>query len=413
MFDQFVGERVFCGVDVGSQRIKASLLKAKDLRGLRLMDISEIKTNGFQDASVSDLGELADSVQTLLNALARKNNVRIKDVYLGFSGDLIEMRTTKSAIPLIERGSKIITNTDIKKVNIQARLLGVKMEEEVLHDFPQSYEVDDINIAMNPLGLYGRKLEVSTLLTVCNGTPIRNIVKAVQQAGFDVADTYFSAYAASRVILDEKQLQEGCCLLDIGARVTNILIFRDGVLKFIDKINWGGRHVVQKIAEDLQVSLDLSEEIKKTHTSALKTDQRNDEEILVKRDSAYIPIKREAICNAIDPEISLFVQSLKEAVTRSALFGQINGGITAIGGGSLLPGLIERIEEAMGLPVRLGKLTLSNHNPQSVAVYAPAVGLAQLGAHKYFSELFLLNNQAGGGNNRLINKVREFYHEYF
>ena len=144
-------EKVFCGLDVGSQRIKISLLKAPEPQLVQLLDLYETKTTGFKDSSVSDLGELTESIQLALNAVMKKNGLRINEVYLGVGGDLIDVRQTQSTVPLIERGSKVIANVDIKKVNTQARLLGTKMDEEILHDFPQSYRVDDANTALNPL----------------------------------------------------------------------------------------------------------------------------------------------------------------------------------------------------------------------------------------------------------------------
>ncbi|OGX24805.1 MAG: cell division protein FtsA [Omnitrophica WOR_2 bacterium RIFCSPHIGHO2_01_FULL_48_9] len=405
-------EKVFCGLDVGSQRIKISLLKAPEPQLVQLLDLYETKTTGFKDSSVSDLGELTESIQLALNAVMKKNGLRINEVYLGVGGDLIDVRQTQSTVPLIERGSKVIANVDIKKVNTQARLLGTKMDEEILHDFPQSYRVDDANTALNPLGLYGRKLAVETMLVVANGARLRNVIKAIHDAGYEVAGSYFTTYAAAEVILTEKDKHEGCILLDIGSRVSSVLIFKDGILKYIGKIPWGGNNITQRIATDLNLSLDLAEEIKKSYAVALKSDRRNEEEILVKREAAYSPVKREAICTALDPEIENFVLAIKDTIYGSGLFHQINVGVVLIGGGAVLPGLLERLEESINFPVAAGKMKATNNSPHSVAVYSPAVGLAQLGAHNSFATGLPTNGQLAD-RNPFINKVKEFYQEYF
>ena len=109
---------------------------------------------------------------------------------------MVETRYSAAVIPLMDRGSKIITHRDVKKVATQARLLGVKMDEIVLHDFPQYYKVDDTNNALNPVGLYGRKLEIKTLLIIVKNNFIKNITKAVNQAGYDVADLFFSSLSS-------------------------------------------------------------------------------------------------------------------------------------------------------------------------------------------------------------------------
>src|SRR5205085_9966372 len=100
------------------------------------------------------------------------------------------------------------TSQDIKKVHYQARLLGVNMEEVVIHDFPQYYKVDDANMALNPVGLYARKLEVQSLLLVAKNTLIKNITKAINQAGFDVMELVLSSIASADVALSADQKRD-------------------------------------------------------------------------------------------------------------------------------------------------------------------------------------------------------------
>ena len=42
----------------------------------------------------------------------------------------------------------------------------MRLEEEVLVDLVRQFRVDDVNVALDPVGLYGRKLEVESLLVV-------------------------------------------------------------------------------------------------------------------------------------------------------------------------------------------------------------------------------------------------------
>ena len=68
-------------------------------------------------------------------------------------------------------------------------------------------------------------------------------------------------------------------------------------------------------------------------------------EILVKREKGYIPIRRESVCEAVNWEIENFLTHLETVVKGSYLYHHLNKGIVMVGGGSLLPGAIERIEE--------------------------------------------------------------------
>lgn len=408
-----MNEKYYCGVDIGAQTIKAGILKIKEAADMELIGAYDHKTYGFKDDAVSDLGEFSECVHRTISELAKRTGVKLKEVQLGVGGAMVETRQTSTVIPLIDKGNKIIAHRDIKKVNDNARLLGIKIEEEILHDLPQYYKIDDVNSALNPLGLYGRKLGVYSLMILINDNRIRNITKAVHQAGYDVANVFFSTYAASDVILTEAEKMEGCVLIDIGSKFTSLLVFRDGVLQSLERVNIGGDNFTRGIADDIHLSFDLAEEIKKSYAVASGTDEHRDEEILVKREDAYIPVKRGVIYQAVNREVQDLMERIGIAVANSGLKEKINKGVTMIGGGSLLPGLIERIGESVQLPVRLGQMNLPlRKNLSHTAIYSSVVGLAQAGYKKTFRYSMSSKEDAHWAKN-LVNRMKDLYQEYF
>jgi len=414
MFNRMMREKYYCGLDIGSKKIKASVLHSKDSEHVELLGACERTTHGFKDASVTDLGELTECIHATVEQLLKKTDVKIKEFYVGIGGASVDARETNTVIPLIDKGNKVIAQRDIKKVNGQARLLGMKMEEEILHDAPQYYQVDDINSALNPLGLYGRKLGVHSLMIIINGNRVRNIIKAIQQAGYDVADVAFSTYTSSEIALNEDDRTKGTVLVDIGAEVTSVLILKDGVLKFMDKIPVGGEHFSRNIAEHIQIPFNLAEEIKLSYAVALKTERHQSEEILVRRKDQYVPVKREQIYNAIEPQIIELVQSIRSAIRISGLYDQINRGITLIGGGALLPGIIERIAEETNLSAKLGQLgVITDHKLSNAATFASVVGLALQGFNKNSLGVVISSNGHSHWAKKAAQKMRDLYQEYF
>src|SRR3989338_11054209 len=111
-----IRKKIVCGLDLGSQKIKAGLIKAKDLNSFEVLGLYENNTLGFKETAVSDLGELSECVHSTINSLAEKTGVKVKSVFLGIGGELIDLRQTSTMIPLLERGSKIISTQDIKNV---------------------------------------------------------------------------------------------------------------------------------------------------------------------------------------------------------------------------------------------------------------------------------------------------------
>ncbi len=412
MFKNFVSRKYYCGFDLGTQSVKAALIKDLNNQPAEFLGVYEMKTAGFKNGVLVDLSELAECVHLTLAGLMGKTGIKLKDIQLGVGGEMIQKQYSTAVIPLLERGSKVISLNDIRKVKDQAKILGASIEEDVLHSFPQYYKVDDVKAALNPVGLYGRKIEINTLLLLVKHIQLQNLVKAVNQAGFDVANIFYTSYSSAQACLSEYHRRQGCVLVDIGSLLTDILIFHDGFLKYVVNIPLGAEHLTQSIANRLDIAFDLAEEIKKSYAFALSSQGRMDEEILIKNVQGYTPIKKEAIAQSLEPALARFVDMVLQAIKNSNLENDIKAGIVIIGGGSLLPGLEERIEQAAKMPVKVGKINITTKRLPYAAKYCAAVGLAQLGM-AYTSGRLASQDGNVGLKQRISNKVVELYQEYF
>ena len=410
MFSNIKRHKYFCGIDLGAQTIKAALVRGQDENNLELLSVFDMPITGLREASISDLTELSQSILRAVEGVCQRVAIRPGAIHLGVSADLFSVRRSSAIIPLVDAGTKVAAPSDIKKVNHQARLLGASIDEEIVHSFEQFYKVDDVNAALNPQGLYGRKLESNLLLLTANSARLRNMTKAAHQAGFDVERVWFSSFAASQVALDESFKKEGCVLIDIGAYMTSILFFKNGILGDAQFIRWGGQFITQSIADRLSLTADLAEEIKKTHAVAAKlTAQESSGDILVKREKGYVPIRRQSVCEAVEWEIENLLTHLETVLKGSAFYHQLNKGAVIVGGTALLPGLIERIEERTNLTVSLGVATKGLQNP---AIFAGAIGLAQMNYSQRKEKAVNIKTTKNWVRNMYV-KFEELCQEYF
>ncbi len=405
--------QLYCGLDVGSQRIKAGLLKAHDHKRMELVGVYESRTRGFKDSAITDLGEFSDCLYATLEELSRRTGVKIEEVHLGLSGDLIDVRSTNTVIPLSDSGHRLITKADVKHINNQARLLGVLVEEEVLHDIPQYYKVDDADSAMNPIGLYGRKLGVHSLMVVTNSTRLRNIVQAVVNIGYDVPKVSFSSYVASQVALSAQDKQDGCVFIDVGSSVTTVLIYKEYVLKHVVRINLGGDNITQGLAEALDIPFETAEEVKRGYGSILDDDvEESDRDILVRTDYGHISVKSQVVCEACLKKASILIERIREELQNSGLKDQLQGAVVLVGGASMLNGFSIRLQEALQRPVKLGQVQGAEKTLKNVVLFSSVLGLAHHGYHIH-NESVRKAPLEGAWVNRMTEKVKILYQQYF
>ena len=403
--------KYFCGLDLGSNVLKACLVCVRDEDNLDLLAVAEAPAIGIRETSINDITELSQTINKLIVQVSQKSGIRVSAVTLGISSDVVSSRYSQAVIPLIDSGTKVISRHDIARVGEQAKLLGTALEEDIIHDIPQYYKIDDVNTAQNPLGLMGRKLQGNLLLVLANAVRLRNLVKAVHQAGFEVDHVALSSLAACDVVLDNTLKSGGVALVDIGAHMTTVMFFHHNRLADIQFIPWGGQNVSQALAQRLNVTMDIAEEIKKTHAMASKqaSAQAAPGDILIKREKGFLPISRVSVNEAVNWEIENLLTHLETVIKGSSLYHELAKGVVMVGGGSLLPGLMERIEERTNLLVQMGVATNGLNNP---AIYAPVIGLGQMHYIQHKQRVIDLKSPVNL-KDRLVSSVRDLCQEYF
>jgi cell division protein FtsA len=401
----------YCGLDIGAQNIKAGLVEFRDKNNIEVVGAYEARTHGLRDGVVSDLAELSECVAGTLQNLAKKTGINIKDLTLCAGGDIVKFRESNAALPIVERGTKEISAKDVKSVNAQARLLGTEIEEEILHDIPQKYSVDNTHMVLNPLGLHGRRIGVQSLLIAVDSLVLKNVIKAVNQAGYDVADIVFGSYVAAEICSSEKEKTDGVIVVDMGAAHTKVVIIKDKLPQFCALIDMGGENMTADISQALKVNFDLAEDIKKSYATAMPSQYYQNEEILVKNESVYLPVKKDIIYRAIQSDIESLIDGILDAINDSAIDAQTMSAIVVTGGMALMPGIIEQMSQRVSLPVKLGRVNFNGQMKYgNAAIFSSVWGAA------YFT--YLKNRQTSERHYRsawelITGKLREFYQEYF
>lgn len=436
MFKNIFGGKIFCGLDIGTQRLKASVVRVQNIKSAELLGVQENPSNGFPRSATSDLKILTEAIDQTISSLSKQVGIKLKDIQLGVGGEWIETRLSHAVIPLLDKGNKVVSSADLKRVNHQASLLGMKMDEDVIHDFAQSYSLDDQTVHLSPVGLYARAISVEMLLIIVNTIRLNHFVRAVLEAHLEVDNLFFTSYAAAEFSVDRQAKIDGCALIDIGANSTGVLIFKDGFLRSVTNIPLGGDHATQAIAQNLRLSFDQAEEIKKSYGMALNGSEGHpsspgvegeqnaagveafpesemiaDESVLVKSETGYLPVKKEVICRSLEPEITKLVAAIEKSL-KGPFYSQLKAGIIMAGGSSLLAGLLERIEKGTHLPVHLGKINCSGAQLNNAALFSSSVGLARLGFTKTWG-YHLAASPHLNWRQGLSNRIRELYQDYF
>ena len=115
------------------------------------------------------------------------------------------------------------------------------------------------------------------------------------------------------------------------------------------------------------------------------------------------------MCEAVNWEIENFLTHLEAVVKGSYLYHHLNKGVVIVGGGSLLTGAIERVEERINMTVRMGAATPGLNNS---AVYAASIGLGRMHYLKKKEDSISIKTPLNF-KDKVVSSVKELCQEYF
>ncbi|MBC7306280.1 MAG: type IV pilus assembly protein PilM, partial [Dietzia sp.] len=267
-------------------------------------------------------GEVAESaiVSAALRDLWHRARFSTRDVVIGVGNQRVLVRELELPwMPMNQIKSSL-------PFQVQ-ELLPMSVDEALLDYFPTG----------EGEGPSGRS--VQGMLVAAQRDTVNANVLAVEGAGLRPTMVDLNAFALLRAMVRGPLSEQTVALVDIGARVTNVVIAARGVPRFVRTLPAGGQDATDAVASALSISSGEAEQVKR--------------EVGI---GYAVPPERQAAAEAIARPTSALV----EAIRNTFVYFQGNNpgaGIEVVvltGGGCHLPGLGQYLSSANRLPVTLG-----------------------------------------------------------
>ncbi|MCG8429922.1 MAG: cell division protein FtsA [Candidatus Omnitrophica bacterium] len=349
----FHNRNYICVLDIGSSKVAACVasIQRKAITGIWF---EQSPSRGIRDGAIVDPAELVTCLSGVMNNLRRRSGIPVHTVYTTVPANEVVIRHSHAIIPLAERGNKVITIQDVRCAEEQARILGASLDEEIMHAVPVSFTVDGKSAVSNPIGLYGHKLQIDLLLVCGRTATIQNLDRVIHQSGYEIADIFFSGVSTSRAVFSMPMREGITVLCDIGSDTTELMLFNEGVLRDVDVLSLGGRHLTEALRSSLKVPFELAEDIKKSYGLVGGAEQIDeDKEILVKKSSLYRPIKQRLVAEVVHEQARSMCLLIKDSLEKKIPCYEVKH-FVAVGRTALVEGFIEMLEQTLAVPVRLG-----------------------------------------------------------
>jgi len=379
-------DRIICGLDVGTSKICMMIARAHRDGGLELISTGYSNSSGLKKGVVVDLDEAAASIRKAADEAELKAGLSVDWVLVGASGDHFQSLNSRGAIS-IEGNHQEVTAEDMQQVIGAAKSsVPIPPDREIIHVLPQEFFLDDQGGILNPVGLFGSRLDVNVHLVTCQSSLNQNMVNAVNKAQMRVTRVILQQLASAEAVLTKDEKELGTVVIDIGGGTTDIAVFMRNAVQFTKVLAVGGAHFTRDLAVLLHTPMEDAERLKKESGTVLTERARDDATVTVPGmgTRATRDVARRLVCDILRDRAVELLELVKAEISRATENERLVAGAVITGGGCMLDGMLELAEETLGMPVRQGlPLGIQGLTEElSHPVYATAVGLALFGAEE-------------------------------
>jgi cell division protein FtsA len=353
-------DSVITVLDVGSSQIRVLVADLND-GALRYRGHGIVDSAGMRKGLIADLQPASQAVTRAATRAEEMAKVTIDQCVIGVGGPHVRGVNSRGGITL---GSRLreIGREDVRAAMDRARSVAVPSDREILHLLPQQFILDEQPGIHDPVGMVGSRLEVNLHISTCSAGAMQSIVTCANKAGLEVTETVYEAIAAAEATVSADERELGSCLLDIGAGSTELVVFFEGAVAHTAVIPLGGDHFTNDLAVGLHVPPQEAETLKCTYGHAVVTSVPQLSEVQLVGIQGYEPriVRQRFLSEILEPRARELFHLVRENLRQGGVLDALGAGCVLVGGGALLPGLLDVAESMLRVPARIGcPVTLS------------------------------------------------------
>jgi len=156
--------------------------------------------------------------------------------------------------------------------------------------------------------------------------------------------------ALADAILSPQYKELGCALVDFGAGVTSVSVYKGGDLKHLCVIPFGGRLITRDLTS-LQLTEADAEILKKERGSAILQNEDENEHVTIEMEGSEREIKMSDLNAIIEARTKEIVENIYARICEVIELRQLGAGIVLAGCAAELRNLPELMKEKFGLKI--------------------------------------------------------------
>lgn len=371
---------VLAAIDFGTDCIRTVIAEAED-DSLDIIGVGQAKSTGLKRGVVINIESTVNAIREAVEEAELMAGREVVEAYANITGSHIRGMNKSGVVSV---GKREVRPDDVGRVLKAARAVKIEAGRDFVHVLPIDFAVDDNYGLRGPVGIAGVRLETNVHIVTAARSALDNVTTCCNREGIRVNNLVFSPLAASQTLLHEDEKELGVVLADVGAGVTEFVVWFNGSVIQTGVIPIGGDVITNELAVALRTPRAEAEQIKLKYGVAMASMVPEDDTIEVPAVGGRPPQtkSRRLLADVAEPVLEEIFTAVAEQIQRAGNEERVSSGMVLTGGSSRMEGICDLGEQILGIPVRNGALLdpgASGATPYggvTSAVSDPAFGVA-------------------------------------
>jgi len=346
--------KIIGAVEIGTSQAKVLIGEVSESQTLSIVGMSNRANEGMRKGEILDFRSVASCVHSAIEAAEKMSGTTIDSIYLAQTGTHLQGMVLRGSANVSSSDGRV-TLADLQRAADEARRRQPADGRSYVHHVRMPILLDGRPVE-DPVGLIGQKVELIYWSIDGENAAIQKNLDVASSYSLDIDDLILSSVASSTIVAGQDVRRAGALVIDMGAGVTDIALYRHGNLAYTGVISVGGDHVTGDLSMGLRVHEPYAEELKLEYGKALPDEADSGEEVWIIGNQTIgdRKVTRKAITDIIHVRIVELFEIISKEIGELLDPKEMGGGVILTGGASKLPGIEVVASKVLGVPVRKG-----------------------------------------------------------
>jgi cell division protein FtsA len=356
--------KIIGAVEIGTSKAKALVGEVTENGKLSIVGMASRPNEGIRKGEIVDYRKAATAVHAALEEAEKMSGTTVDSVYLAQTGSHLrgQMLTGSASVSASDNRVSV---SDLERASEEAKRRQPEAGRSYVHHVRTPIVLDD-KVVDDPVGMLGKKIDLGYWSIDGDDQAIRLALHVMANYSLEVSDLILSSIASSTMMAGPDLRRAGVLVIDLGAGVTDLALYRQGYVAYTGVIPVGGDHVTGDLSMGLRVLEPYAEKLKIEHGKATPDPSDEGEEVWIigNKTIGDRSVSRKAISDVIHVRVVELFEIVSKELGNLLDPDELKGGVLLTGGGALLPRIEEVASKVLGLPARKATFTPGSIAPE-------------------------------------------------